>query len=392
MHRSLLSTVAFAGLALAGVSALPTIAHADDKPATTAAPTSAPTATARVADLQPGDKAPALLVEAFLKGDAVSEFKQGHVYVVEGWATWCGPCIAMFPHLSELQKEYEGKVTIIGVNVWEARGRQPYTPETRTKVVNFLEGQGDRMAYTVAYDGGAKKVAETYLAAANQNGIPAAFIVDGKGIVAWVGHPAEMDDVLKAVVEGTWDVNKARDSFIEDMRKQEREMKLMEDFQEAMGKLEGADATKQQEILTTLKSLAKEGAETNFGPNFAIGTLMAHWQGVKDIAGGNAYAKELAAGTFKDNARALNYMAWTLVDPEGDLKDKADLDLALSLAEQADKVSEGKSAQVLDTLARVHFVRGDKAKAIEVQTKAISLETDAEGKEALQKSLDEYKQ
>jgi thiol-disulfide isomerase/thioredoxin len=384
--RSLLALVALAGLAVS-------VVHADDKPVASSNTALAPAAeSTRVTALQPGDKAPALEVESFLKGDAINEFKAGHVYVVEAWATWCGPCIRMFPHLSDLQKEYAGKVTFVGVNLWEARRGQAYTPELKESVKKFIDGQGDRMAYTVAYDGEAKRITTNYMEAAKQNGIPAAFVVDGNGVVAWIGHPAEIDDVLKAVVEGSWDVNKARDEFVSEMQKEARQMKLMEDFQAAMESLEGQDAAKQKETLAKLKTLAKEGADTNFGPNFAIGTLMAHWQAAKDIEGGNAYAKELASGTFKDNARALNYMAWTLVDPENPLTDKPDLDLALSLAEQADKASEGKSAEVLDTLARVHFARGDKAKAIETQTKAISLETDAEAKQALEKTLETYKQ
>ena len=62
-----------------------------------------------------GDRAPALTVEKWVKGEPVTGFEKGKTYVVEFWATWCGPCIASMPHLSALQKEYKDKVTIIGV-------------------------------------------------------------------------------------------------------------------------------------------------------------------------------------------------------------------------------------------------------------------------------------
>ncbi len=51
-----------------------------------------------------GDPAPALAVKEFVKGAPVTAFQKGNVYVVEFWATWCGPCRTSIPHLTELQK------------------------------------------------------------------------------------------------------------------------------------------------------------------------------------------------------------------------------------------------------------------------------------------------
>ncbi len=55
-----------------------------------------------------GDKAPAMSVEEWLKGEPVNTFESGKVYLVEFWGTWCSPCIANIPHLSEIQKKYSG--------------------------------------------------------------------------------------------------------------------------------------------------------------------------------------------------------------------------------------------------------------------------------------------
>ena len=54
-----------------------------------------------------GDLAPAIDVTHWVKGKPLKGFEPGHVYVVEFWATWCAPCRAVIPHMSDLQEQYE---------------------------------------------------------------------------------------------------------------------------------------------------------------------------------------------------------------------------------------------------------------------------------------------
>src|SRR5262249_49101547 len=74
-----------------------------------------------------GDAAPALKVSKWLRGDKVEKFEKDRVYVVEVWATWCGPCIAMMPHVSTLQQEYQKEVTVIGFTAKDDRGNNEKT-------------------------------------------------------------------------------------------------------------------------------------------------------------------------------------------------------------------------------------------------------------------------
>src|SRR5262245_39165459 len=61
------------------------------------------------AKLKVGDPAPPLKATKWLQGEEVKEFAAGKVYVIEFWATWCGPCIVMMPHMGEMQAEYKSK-------------------------------------------------------------------------------------------------------------------------------------------------------------------------------------------------------------------------------------------------------------------------------------------
>src|SRR6266516_709944 len=89
-----------------------------------------------------GDPAPAITVKEFVKGTPVRTLEKGKRYVVEFWATWCGPCRVSIPHLTELQKQHPN-TRFIGVSVWE---------QDQNGVKPFVQQMGDKMTYTVAMD------------------------------------------------------------------------------------------------------------------------------------------------------------------------------------------------------------------------------------------------
>jgi thiol-disulfide isomerase/thioredoxin len=150
-----------------------------------------PLAAAAADKLEVGDKAPAKLPSAWIKGERVSAFDPKKTYVMEFWATWCPPCVASIPHLAELQTKLKDKgVTVISVHV--SNGVEAADA--------FVRKEGKKMTYTVAKDTNGS-VGKAWLTAAGQNGIPCAFVVAG-GKVAYIGHPMGLtEEKVVALIE-----------------------------------------------------------------------------------------------------------------------------------------------------------------------------------------------
>lgn len=201
------------------------------------------------AELTVGDPAPALDVADWpLLRDAaaapLTEIPAGEITVVEFWATWCGPCVANIPHLGDLADEYAGKVRFVSVSSEEpgavgafldkpSRVARPAPAETEgdETAAETEDGEGSDTAelpptftygeLAAKYDVGVdpdRSTSSAYMSAALESGIPNAFVVGREGLVEWVGHPARLDDVLAAVVGGTWD----RAAFAEEYAAEQR--------------------------------------------------------------------------------------------------------------------------------------------------------------------------
>ena len=102
--------------------------------------------------LKVGDKAPAISVDTWAKGEPVTEFSSDNYYIVEFWATWCGPCIAGMPHVSELQEQYKDEgLVVIGVNIWDDPRKVKPFMQNGSGATRGKSG-GDLMQYRVAVD------------------------------------------------------------------------------------------------------------------------------------------------------------------------------------------------------------------------------------------------
>ncbi|MBL0921102.1 MAG: redoxin domain-containing protein [Phycisphaerales bacterium] len=349
---------------------------------------------ALAADLVVGDSAPRLEHVNWLQGEPVKEWTPGQIYVLDFWATWCGPCIATIPHMNEMHNALKDKgVHVIGVAVWTDPDSEP--------TADFVREQGEDMAYPIAEDVG-EQTALNFMEASGQDGIPTVMVINGEGKLAWIGHPLDgLDDVVEKVRAGEWDLEAAAAKHRAEMEEKAREREAMaaarEKLMPIMERLQGAGMAGDwdgfvvaiDEVLGMEPELLEAAGLPRTQMMFARGRVMIEPDKMNDPAKGYAYLASVVDGAAKDDGYALNEIAWWIVDDEA--LEKRDLDLALRAAERANELGMGKIPPVLDTLARVHFLRGDLEKAIDVQTQAVEITDEPEFKAMLQETLEEYK-
>ena len=154
--------------------------------------------------LQIGDPAPPLVMTDWIKGDPIDMAKGlgKKVYVLEFWATWCGPCVPTFPLATALQDRYrDDGVVVIGVT---SKGQFPQL-QSKDRVSDFVKRQGKKMGYTVGFDEN-NTINTAYMQALGALGIPYTVVVDKAGNIAWTGHPAAgLEQAVEMMISPDYD-------------------------------------------------------------------------------------------------------------------------------------------------------------------------------------------
>jgi hypothetical protein len=123
-------------------------------------------------------------------------------------------------------------VRFLGISVFE--------PNDKGQVRQFVEFMGDKMDYTVGYSGDQDRMAQTWMAAAKQNGVPTAFIVKD-GVIAWIGSPFALQTPLAQLAEGRLDIAASRKTFEASLAARERRQKQAADLEECVRLYDAGD-------------------------------------------------------------------------------------------------------------------------------------------------------
>ena len=337
-------------------------------------------------ELTIGSPAPSIDVEHWVQDgngffSPVTDFEEGKVYVVEFWATWCGPCIASMPHLAELQNKYRGQnVQIISIS-----------DETLDEVKDLLAKDNEQVgktfseitaAYSLTTDPD-RSVYKDYMEASNQQGIPTSFIVGKDGRIEWIGHPMEMDEPLELVVNDGWD----REKFKEELKAKEQFKKDMDRISMLAGAGKFDEAVKFAED------------QIDKAPTDA---LRDEWNAIRHSLklSGNMLDDESLEffkgqlGKLKGDPYSIARFGYSLYGQSqqgADIKPLAG-EVIAALQAEVDGVEEQMQPLMFNTIALLANESGDISQAIEAQQAAIDAAPDDRQKQRLMPFLEELKE
>ncbi|MBS1718665.1 MAG: TlpA family protein disulfide reductase [Armatimonadetes bacterium] len=290
-----------------------------------------------------GSPAPALAIQKWLKGQPIQSFDKDHVYLIEFWATWCGPCMNAIHHLSALQKQYGPK----GLEVISIAAPDRYGNDLPT-IKKCIKEHDAKMAYRIAFDAESEKAymgvfrgqtIHRYMAAANWQQYPVSFVVDKAGKVVFIGIPSLADGVIEEALRGPVDV------------------------------------TKRAQELAVYKQ-----SEDKINDYFSLFNA-------KKFEEANALAHQLIDGPFKSDAKMNWLIGNAIVDVLNDVPNP-DMALAERCINMAVQATRGNDVNMNASLACLKFRQGKKAEAIALMRKLVSQSEHPAEREWMQKRLD----
>jgi thiol-disulfide isomerase/thioredoxin len=133
-----------------------------------------------------GKPAPAFSLSGLDGKEVSAQNLKGSVYVLDFWATWCGPCVVSLPHLEAIYKDLKPQgVKFFAVNEAEEKDVvQKFVNDTKLAIPVLLDSNG--------------RVYDTYDSA---GGLPFTVIVGKDGTVLKAGIFTADEDQIRPIIQ-----------------------------------------------------------------------------------------------------------------------------------------------------------------------------------------------
>ena len=93
----------------------------------------------------PASETPLRKIDGPALTEAVAKHR-GQVVLLDFWATWCGPCLELFPHTAELQRRFgEQGLTVITISLDDPANEpavRKFLAQSKATTENFLSPYG----------------------------------------------------------------------------------------------------------------------------------------------------------------------------------------------------------------------------------------------------------
>lgn len=120
----------------------------------------------------------------------------GRVILVDCWATWCGPCMALMPTLVELSQAHGNRLALVSVNVDDE-------PDKALTKLRAMYGPETDQWHHISVP---KNIQPLWFQSLGRGDIPRLLLIDGKGVLREEPPNADFEELKKrigAVVEGS---------------------------------------------------------------------------------------------------------------------------------------------------------------------------------------------
>jgi thiol-disulfide isomerase/thioredoxin len=133
-----------------------------------------------------GKPAPAFSMVGLDGKEVSSKSLLGSVYVLDFWATWCGPCVASLPHLDQIYKDFKNQgVKFFAANQQEDKATvQKFVDDTKLSIPILMDTDGSVCA---KYD--------------PEGGIPFTVVVGKDGVVLKADFLGGNEDIIRPIIQ-----------------------------------------------------------------------------------------------------------------------------------------------------------------------------------------------